>query len=491
LVGQTHKDSLQDLEIESTIANFDKNLRRLKELKINHDLPLLFFDWELDFPEVMNSAFIPNENEVGFDIVIGNPPYVQLQKNDGELSKIYGPKKEGSGRTSIIIPSPYQTFDSMGDVYSLFYERGYQLLKPLGRLCFITSNKWMRAGYGENTRRFFTENTDPELLIDFGGVKVFESSTVDTNILMFAKDKNRQKTIACIAKKDGIKDLSVLVKQSTVCKFNSGDSWVILSEIEQRIKEKIERVGTPLAKWDINIYRGVLTGCNEAFIIDGTTRKELIRQDPKSDEIIRPILRGRDIKRYSYDFADLWLINTHNGIKEKGIKPVNINKYPAIKKHLDKYYPELEKRQDKGDTPYNLRNCAYMEDFYRQKIIYPNMTKFMPFFLDKDGFFTNQKCFIITGNNLAYLTAFFNSNIFKICYRDNFPELLGGTRELSKIFFENVKIPLIKDIILEDFDILVNDLQNGKDYADLRIERALILALDMQQYEDYIMNYKI
>jgi hypothetical protein len=154
---------------------------------------------------------------------------------------------------------------------------------------------------------------------------------------------------------------SVLVKQSAVCKFNSGDSWVILSEIEQRIKEKIEKVGTPLKEWDINIYRGVLTGCNEAFIIDGKKKEELIRQDKKSAEIIRPILRGRDIKRYGYHFADLWLINTHNGFKEKGIKPVNINKYPAIKKHLDKYYPELEKRQDKGDTPYNLRNCAYMD----------------------------------------------------------------------------------------------------------------------------------
>jgi hypothetical protein len=133
----------------------------------------------------------------------------------------------------------------------------------------------------------------------------------------------------------------------------------------------------------------------------------------------------------------------------------------------------------------------YREDFFRQKIVYPNMTKFMPFFLDKNGFYTNQKCFIITGNNLAYLTAFFNSNVFKICYRDNFPELLGGTRELSKIFFENVKIPPIKDLISEDFDTLVDDLQNGKDYADLRLEKALIYALNLQQYEDYIMSYKI
>ena len=119
------------------------------------------------------------------------------------------------------------------------------------------------------------------------------------------------------------------------------------------------------------------------------------------------------------------------------------------------------------------------------------MTKDMPFFLDNEGFYTNQKCFIITGENLSYLTVFFNSKVFKICYRDNIPELQGGTSELSKVFFEDIKIPPIETIISEDFDILVKDLQNGKDYADLRLEKALILALDLQQYEDYIKNYKI
>ncbi|KAA6309301.1 hypothetical protein EZS27_039177, partial [termite gut metagenome] len=305
-----------------------------------------------------------------------------------------------------------------GDLYCLFYERGYQLLKSLGRLCFITSNKWMRAGYGESSRKFLTENTNPEQLIDFAGVKVFESATVDTNILMFAKDKNRQQTQACIVKKEGIKDLSVFIRQSSsVCHFGSG-SWVVLSPIEQRIKAKIEAVGTPLKDWDIQINYGIKTGFNDAFIISGEKRKELIKQDPKSEKIIRPILRGRDIKRYGYDFADLWLINTHNGIKEKGVKPIDINNYPVIKNHLDKYYPELEKRADKGDTPYNLRNCTYMEDFYKQKIVYPNMTKFLPFYFDNLGFYQNDKSFMIIGKHLAYLTAFFNSSLFKYCFID-------------------------------------------------------------------------
>ena len=266
---------------------------------------------------------------------------------------------------------------------------------------------------------------------------------------------------------------------------------MILSDIEQRIKAKIEAIGTPLKDWDISINYGIKTGFNDAFIIDGTKRAELIAQDPKSEEIIRPILRGRDIKRYGYDFADLYLINTHNGVKEKGIKRINIEDYPAVKAHLDLFYPQLEKRADQGDTPYNLRNCAYIEDFYKQKIVYPNMTKFMPFLLDSNGFFINDKGFIITGNNLSYLIAFFNSNIFKICYRDNFPELQGGTRELRKIFFEQVKIPSVQDIITEEFDILVNDVQIEKDNASLKLEKLLILALELEQYEEYILNYDI
>jgi len=153
-------------------------------------------------------------------------------------------------------------------------------------------------------------------------------------------------------------------QNSSFSSFSNSESWVILSPIEQQINTKIEKIGTPLKDWDIKINYGIKTGFNDAFIIDGAKRKELIDQDPKSEEIIRPILRGRDIKRYGYDFADLWLINSHNGVKEKDIKRIQIEDYPAVKKHLHSFYSQLEKRADKGDTPYNLRNCAYMDDFF-------------------------------------------------------------------------------------------------------------------------------
>ena len=227
--------------------------------------------------EFFDPAWMFGVND-GFDIVIGNPPYIQLQNNGGELAQLYA-------------PCNYKTYARTGDIYCLFYERGYQLLKPNGHLCYITSNKWMRAGYGEKTREFFANNTNPMLLIDFAGVKIFESATVDTNILLFAKAANEHKTLCAVTNKqnkDSVKNLSVFVQQNgSVCEFSNSDSWVILSPIEQSIKRKIEAVGTPLKDWNINIYRGVLTGYNEAFIISTEKRDEILANCQTEDERTR------------------------------------------------------------------------------------------------------------------------------------------------------------------------------------------------------------
>lgn len=253
-----------------------------------------------------------------------------------------------------------------------------------------------------------------------------------------------------------------------------------------QIKRKIEEKGTPLKDWDIRINYGIKTGFNDAFIIDGAKRKELIEQDPKSDEIIRPILRGRDIKRYGYDFADLWLINTHNGLKEKGIKPINIEDYPVIKKHLDNYFPQLEKRSDKGDTPYNLRNCAYMEDFSREKVMYPNMTKFLPFYIDNKKFMQNDKSFMITGENLYFLTAFLNSSIFKYCFIDNFPELQGGTRELRKIFLDKIPVLRVDEKTNQEFKNLVTQVQLNS--ANELSTKEIEVEIDNKIFEMYSLS---
>lgn len=245
----------------------------------------------------------------------------------------------------------------------------------------------------------------------------------------------------------------------------SSEAWSILGEIEQRIKRKVESVGVPLKEWDVEIYRGVLTGCNDAFIITSIKRNEILNnctteeERQKTAELIRPILRGRDICRYGYKWADLWLINTHNGIKGRKER-ILIENYPSIKQHLDNYWNQIESRADRGDTPYNLRNCVYVDEFSKPKIIYPNMTKFLPFVYDTSGLVTNQKCFVITGKHLGYLTAFFNSSLFKFCFADKFPELQGKTRELSKIFMEEIPILKIDSLDEQKIDELIQDIQS-------------------------------
>ena len=212
--------------------------------------------------------------------------------------------------------------------------------------------------------------------------------------------------------------MSVFVKRNaTPSAFASSDSWVILSPIEQSIKRKIEAVGKPLKEWGVNIYRGILTGCNEAFIIDEVKRSEILAncrdetERKRTDALIRPILRGRDIKRYGYEWAGLYLIATHNGY---GKTPrINIDNYPAIKKHLDLYWSEISKRSDKGDTPYNLRNCAYMDDFDKPKIVWADLARTgNAFIYDEKGFTSPNTTYLIASDDkslLKYLIGVLNS----------------------------------------------------------------------------------
>ena len=212
--------------------------------------------------------------------------------------------------------------------------------------------------------------------------------------------------------------ISVFVRQEGIaCDFTS-EPWVILSPIELSIKKKIEAVGTPLKDWDIQIYRGVLTGCNEAFIISTEKRDEILancksdEERNRTEELIRPILRGRDIKRYGYDWANLWLINTHNGVKGR-IPRIDINDYPAVKAHLDQYWDKIRDRADQGDTPYNLRNCAYLEDFFRPKIVYGQFQDGAEYSFAEPGIFlsSNEYLLIVREYSAKCLLAFLNSKV--------------------------------------------------------------------------------
>ena len=417
----------------------------------------------------------------GFDIVIGNPPYIQLQNNGGELAQLY----EGGG---------YSTFARTGDIYCLFYERGWQLLKKNGYLCYITSNKWMRAGYGEKTRDFFVNKTNPLLLIDFAGVKIFESATVDTNILLFSRSNNQHKTTCAITNKqnkDSVKNLSDFVRQQdTICDFSTSDSWVILSPIEQSIKKKIEAVGTPLRDWDINIYRGVLTGCNEAFIINTEKRDEILANCQTDDErtrtaeLIRPILRGRDIKRYGYVDNGLFLINTHNGIKNK-LPRIDINDYPAVKTHLDQYWDRISTRADKGDTPYNLRNCAYLEDFSKPKVMWKIIGCNINFCFDEKQLICNNAVDIMTGDRdyLIQFVGLMNSKLFDWYLKlTTEAEVQGGGIQLYVTTLEKTLLKLdfqqpLTDIVYQRIHNQVTDAT-----VDMAVFEAYNLTLEEQAF---------
>ena len=326
------------------------------------------FEWRFEFPEVLDEK----GNFTGFDLVIGNPPYIRH-----EAIKELKPRI-----------SHYKVFVSTADIYTYFYELALNISKPDGEVSFITSNKYTRAKYGEKLRDFILQNAKILNYIELNGIKVFDSATVDTSILSFQNSKSDEYEFAYKSPTT----LEQLLDQAHTLsvKSLSKDSFTFGSSDTQALKSKIESIGTPLKEWDITINYGIKTGFNEAFIISKEKRDEILNstctkeERVRTEQIIKPLLRGRDIKRYAYQFADIYLINTNNGakLKENPIAPIDINDYPTIKKHLDNFYPQLEKRQDKGDTPYNLRNCAYLEDFNKPKLVYSDMVRNAQFSYD-------------------------------------------------------------------------------------------------------------
>ena len=239
---------------------------------------------------------------------------------------------------------------------------------------------------------------------------------------------------------------SDFVQQHAVdCTFQTSDSWVILSPIEQSIKTKIEAVGIPLKEWDIQINYGIKTGYNEAFIISTEKREEILNKCATEDErsrtaeLIRPILRGRDIKRYGYYWADLWLINIHNGIKNK-VARIQIDDFPALKAHLDKHKEQIVARADKGDTPYNLRNCAYMEDFSKPKIVWGNLNLRASFAYVTDDIFINAPSAMIVPADQSLL-AILNSKIADYYIRQLGVTRNGGYFEYKPMFVDKLPVP--------------------------------------------------
>jgi len=438
--------------ITAEITRIEKELEDIRDNRIYRNA----FEWRFEFPEVLNDQ----GDFTGFDVVIGNPPYIR-QEEFSELKKY--------------LKDSFQVYNSIADLLTYFIELGYKILKNNGAFRFIVSNKFTRANYGKNIRSFLLNNTTLTHFIDFSGIPVFDEATVDAAILGFLKQKKENtKLFYADTNKNDI-DISEFelyadsIGQAILQADLSENSWAFESGEVLKIKDKVERQGIPLNEWNININRGILTGLNEAFIIDGKKKDELVAIDPKSADIIKPMLRGRDIQKYLPEFHDLWLIYIPKGFTIKSILALdeNIitepiprygyveyvkawkwfeNKFPIIAEYLFQFKNIAEKRTDMGDYWWEQRACAYLNSFTNPKIIYPELTKFLNFSLDIDKhYYTNNKNFIFTGVNLYYLVSFFNSRLWRFCFRDNFPELLGGTRELRKVFFEQIKVKKITD----------------------------------------------
>lgn len=438
-------------EATKEFANLKKEYDNIFNLESNHP-----FEWRFEFPEILDD----DGNFKGFDLIIGNPPYIR-QEEIKELKNT--------------LSKNYKVYKGTADIYTYFYELGFNVLKENGILSFITSNKYTRAGYGEALREFLLKNTCILKYIDLNGIKVFDSATVDTSILSFEKIKIKENTFKYLSLNNELLknydfEISAIKEFLNISQNSlSKESFTFSDENTSALKAKIERIGTPLKEWyGLNIYRGILTGYNEAFIITTEKRNEILAnckdeaEKERTAKLIRKMLRGRDIKRYSYEWAGLWVINTHNGYKSKNgekIKAINIEHYPSLKKHFDEFYPQLEKRADKGLTPYNLRNCAYIEEFEREKIVYSEIVRKPQFYLDtKLNFYAEATSFILTGENLKYLIAFLNNDfvafIFKTFYAGgNLGE--NGFR-YKKAFLEKLPIPKINSKNEKLADELIN-----------------------------------
>ena len=418
-------------------------------------------DWRVEFAEVF-------ARKRGFDIALANPPYIQLQKDGGKLGNLY--KNAG-----------YESFVRTGDIYQLFYERGCQLLRPSdGLLAYITSNSWLKAEYGKRLRRHFSEKHTPMRLLELGK-DVFDSAIVDSSVLLLRTGSANGAFPAVDMDRLSSSDFPPEESQWGRVRPSGEAPWSILSPLEQSVMDKMLAVGTPLKEWDIEIYRGITTGLNKAFIIDNQTKEALISHDPRSAVIIKPVLRGRDIQRYQAKWAGMWLIDTHNGYD--GVPPIEIDAYPAVKAYLDDHYEQLEKRYDKGKTPYNLRNCAYHEEFVKEKLFWIDLTEEGRFAYDDGEMFCVNSAYMLTGNSLMYLCAVLNSALVTWFMQNSALNSGMGTTRWVRFTVDRIPVPIIDSAGQRPFIQAVNDVQHAsRTGADTSLLESQIDSLVCELY---------
>ncbi|EAI0430576.1 class I SAM-dependent DNA methyltransferase [Campylobacter jejuni] len=433
-------------EATKEFANLKKEYDNIFNLESNHP-----FEWRFEFPEILDD----DGNFKGFDLIIGNPPYIRQE----ELKEL-----------KPHLAKNYKVYKGTSDIYTYFYELGFNVLKENGILSFITSNKYTRAGYGEALREFLLKNTCILKYIDLNGIKVFDSATVDTSILSFEKIKIKENTFKYLSLNNELLknydfEISAIKEFLNISQNSlSKESFAFNDESTNALKTKIEKLGTPLKDWHgLNINYGIKTGLNEAFIITTEKKDEILANCKDEDEkertakLIRKMLRGRNIKRYSYEWAGLWVIGTFPSLK------INIEQYPALKQYLSQFLPRIEQSGEKGCRKKTSNkwfetqdNIAYYEEFEKEKIVWAEMTKEACFVYDNSNFFTNQTCYFFTHCDYKYLLAILNSRLI-VYYMQYISSHLGqGAFRWIRQYIEKLPIPKINSKNEKLADELIN-----------------------------------
>jgi len=482
--------NISDKTAKKSIAEKINKTRKeiIELLKPSYDKLL----WTIDFPQTLDEE----GHFVGFDVVIGNPPYIQLQENGGKLANLYG-------------PLGLEVFERTGDIYELFIEKVYQLLANKGILSFITSNKWMRAGYGESLRKFLRNKTTIKIIIDFCGYKVFPEATVDTNIVILSNEKPEQKIerdrIIKIDDKVKFEFLNVnedefvdyynenitkyYSEKKNAMKQNelSYNAFTLADNNVLDLKKKIERIGKPLKEWDVGIYYGIKTGFNEAFIIDKNKKDEILsnckteEERKRTEEIIKPILRGRDIGKYYYKWAGLWLIyvpwhfplhkdQSISGASQKAEDEFKEH-FPSLYNHLSNYKEQLSNR-NKDETGiryewYALQRWAadYYSEFEKEKIAWKAVGRNLALTIVEPGIFISAPaCFSISGHN-KYVLGVLSSAVIKYYILKYSDKTGAGDVMLNIQSFERLPITPITEEnqpTVQQIESLVNKILPAK-----------------------------
>ncbi|MGL2686525.1 DUF7149 domain-containing protein [Helicobacter pylori] len=420
-------------------------LTSYKDLQDENERYAKALEWRFEFPEVLDDE----GNFLGFDCIIGNPPYIR-QEHIKDLKPL--------------LEKQYQDFyNSSSDIYTYFFALSFHLLKEKGFSTFITSNKYARAKYGAKLRELLLKKTTLASYMELNALKVFESATVDTSIIHFIKQAPLKESVFKYYEptpndKENLKNTpSFLMRQNAL----QTESFIFANNKLLDLRDKMEKSGTPLKDWGIQINYGIKTGANEAFIIPTEKRDEILKNcdDAQKDErgmserertkeLIKPILRGKDIKRYSYEWADLWVIATFPSLK------LDIDDYPSLKTYLSQFRPRIDQSGEKGCRKKTSNQwfetqdtIAYHGDFEKEKIAYPCIMAKEPCFVyEEKGFYAPAPANIITGDKteIKYLTALLNSKCIYFAMRKFY--MGGGIEgELKTNNLEKIPIPQITE----------------------------------------------